>query len=124
VFGQIGDKEELDLNAEDHWEVWFSYGAWIGETMRRRHGGHWLLMGDDPHTWRVGFSKMFLEIAPFVFAEQLLRMGSGATRKMVTEIERIRQRSRGAARARQRPAARPVPRAALHPAAHPLPLGR
>jgi flagellar motor protein MotB len=90
LFGQIGDKEELDLKAEEHWEVWFSYGAWIGETMRRRHGGHWLMMGDDPHTWRVGFSKIFLEIAPFVFAEQLLRMGSGATRKMVSEIERIR----------------------------------
>jgi hypothetical protein len=91
LFGQIGDKDSLDLKAEDHWEVWFTYGAWIGETMRRRHGGHWLLMGDDPHTWRIGFSKIFLEIAPFVFAEQLLRMGSGATKKMVTEIERIRQ---------------------------------
>ncbi|MDB4962729.1 MAG: hypothetical protein JWP01_2728 [Myxococcales bacterium] len=91
LFGQIGDKDELDLKAEDHWEIWFSFGAWIGETMRRRHGGHWLMMGDDPHTWRVGFSKVFLEIAPFVFSEQLLRMGSGATRKMVSEIERIRQ---------------------------------
>ena len=91
LFGQIGDKDALDLKAEEHWEVWFTFGAWIGETMRRRHGGHWLLMGDDPHTWRIGFSKIFLEIAPFVFAEQLLRMGSGATRKMVTEIERIRQ---------------------------------
>ncbi|HEU0033454.1 MAG TPA: hypothetical protein VFQ53_22635 [Kofleriaceae bacterium] len=91
LFGQIGDKEELDLKSEDHWELWFTFGAWIGETMRRRHGGHWLLMGDDPHTWRIGFSKLLLEIAPFVFAEQLLRMGSGATRKMVTEIERIRQ---------------------------------
>jgi hypothetical protein len=90
LFGQIGDKDELDLKSEDHWEVWFSYGAWIGETMRRRHGGHWLMMGDDPHTWRVGFSKIFLEIAPFVFGEALLRMGSGATRKMVSEIERIR----------------------------------
>jgi outer membrane protein OmpA-like peptidoglycan-associated protein len=90
LFGQIGDKEELDLKSEEHWEIWFTYGAWIGETIRRRHGGHWLLMGDDPHTWRVGFSKIFLEIAPFVFSEQLLRMGSGATRKMVTEIERIR----------------------------------
>lgn len=90
LFGQIGDKEELDLKSEEHWEVWFSFGAWIGETIRRRHGGHWLLMGDDPHTWRIGFSKIFLEIAPFVFAEQLLRMGSGATKKMVTEIERIR----------------------------------
>ncbi|HTR56161.1 MAG TPA: OmpA family protein [Kofleriaceae bacterium] len=91
LFGQIGDKDALDLKAEDHWEVWFTFGAWIGETLRRRHGGHWLMMGDDPHTWRVGFSKLFLEIAPFVFAEQLMRMGSGATRKMVTEIERIRQ---------------------------------
>lgn len=91
LFGQIGDKESLDLKDEDHWEIWFTFGAWIGETIRRRHGGHWLLMGDDPHTWRVGFSKILLEIAPFVFAEQLLRMGSGATRKMVTEIERIRE---------------------------------
>jgi outer membrane protein OmpA-like peptidoglycan-associated protein len=91
LFGQIGDKDALDLKSEDHWEVWFTFGAWIGETLRRRHGGHWLLMGDDPHTWRVGFSKIFIEIAPFMFAEQLLRMGSGATRKMVTEIERIRQ---------------------------------
>ncbi|MBX3155974.1 MAG: hypothetical protein KF773_08240 [Deltaproteobacteria bacterium] len=90
LFGQIGDKEELDLKSEEHWDVWFTFGAWIGETMRRRHGGHWLLMGDDPHTWRVGFSKIFLEIAPFVFAEVLLRMGSGATRKMVSEIERVR----------------------------------
>jgi len=91
LFGQIGDKDSLDLKDEDHWDVWFAFGSWIGETMRRRHGGHWLMMADDPHTWRVGFSKIFLEIAPFVFAEQLLRMGSGATRKMVTEIERIRQ---------------------------------
>jgi flagellar motor protein MotB len=90
LFGQIGDKDELDLKAEEHWEIWFTYGAWIGETIRRRHGGHWLMMGDEPHTWRIGFSKIFLEIAPFVFSEQLLRMGSGATKKMVTEIERIR----------------------------------
>jgi hypothetical protein len=90
LFGQVGDKEQLDLKDEAHWDIWFSFGAWIGETIRRRHGGHWLLMGEDPHTWRIGFSKIFLEIAPFVFAEQLIRMGSGATRKMVTEIERIR----------------------------------
>ena len=68
LFGQVGDKEELDLKDESHWEVWFNFGSWIGETIRRRHGGHWLLMGDDPHTWRIGFSKIFLEIAPFAFA--------------------------------------------------------
>ncbi len=91
LFGQIGDREALDLKAEEHWEIWFQFGAWIGETLRRRHGGHWLTMGDDPHTWRIGFSKVLMEIAPFVFSERLLRMGSGATRTMVTEIERIRQ---------------------------------
>jgi hypothetical protein len=90
LFGQIGDKDELDLKDEGHWETWFIFGAWIGETLRRRHGGHWMLMGDDPHTWRIGFSKVFLEIAPFMFGEQLLRMGSGATRRMVSEMERIR----------------------------------
>ncbi len=91
LFGQIGDKDELDLKDEGHWETWFNFGAWIGETVRRRHGGHWILFGDDPHTWRIGFSKVFLEIAPFMFAEQLLRMGSGAIRRMVTEIEKIRE---------------------------------
>lgn len=91
LFGQIGDKEELDLKDEGHWEIWFTFGAWIGEALRRRHGGHWILFGDDPKSWRIGFSKIFLEIAPFVFAEQLLRMGSGAIRKMVTEIEKIRE---------------------------------
>jgi len=91
LFGQIGDKEELDLKDESHWEIWFNFGSWIGETLRRRHGGHWILFGDDPHTWRIGFSKIFLEIAPFMFAEQLLRMGSGAIRRMVTEIEKIRE---------------------------------
>ncbi len=91
LFGQIGDKEELDLKDESHWETWFNFGSWIGETMRRRHGGHWILFGDDPHTWRIGFSKVFLEVAPFMFAEQLLRMGSGAMRRMVTEIEKIRE---------------------------------
>src|ERR1043165_7392374 len=90
LFGQIGDKDSLDLKAEEHWEVWFTYGAWIGETMRRRHGGHWILMGDDPHTWRVGFSKIFLEIAPFGFSQQLLRMGPGAPRKMAPNIGRLR----------------------------------
>src|SRR5687768_14483701 len=91
LFGQIGDKEELDLKDEQHWELWFHFGSWIGETLRRRHGGHWILFGDDPHTWRIGFSKIFLEIAPFLFAEQILRMGSGAIKRMVTEIEKIRE---------------------------------
>lgn len=91
LFGQIGDQEELDLEQTNHWEVWFNFGAWIGETVRRRHGGHWLMGGDDPHTWRLGFSKIMLEIAPFVFSEQLLRMGAGAGHRLISEIDRLYQ---------------------------------
>jgi len=123
LFGQIGDKDELDLKDEGHWETWFNFGAWIGETVRRRHGGHWVLFGDDPHTWRIGFSKIFLEIAPFVFAEQLLRMGSGAVRKMVTEIEKIREQH-DEARGEDKPAAldRFLPQHYLR--LHTVPLGQ
>lgn len=122
LFGQIGDKEELDLKDESHWEIWFSFGAWIGETLRRRHGGHWILFGDDPKTWRIGFSKIFLEIAPFVFAEQLLRMGSGAIRKMVTEIEKIREQHDEAAKDKQGALDRFLPQHYLR--LHTVPLGQ
>lgn len=90
LLGQIGDQDELDLKNNAHWEFWFNYGAWIGETLRRRHGGHWLITSDDPHTWRFGFSRVLLEIAPFMFAEQLLRMPSGAVHRLISEIERLR----------------------------------
>jgi len=91
ILGQIGDQENLDLDTTSHWETWFNFGAWIGETMRRRHGGHWLIMADDPRSWRLGFSKILLEIAPHAFAEQLLRLGQGCARRMVSELERLRQ---------------------------------
>jgi len=90
LLGQIGDKEELDLDINTHWELWFNYGAWIGETLRRRHGGHWMIMDSDPRTWRLGFSKIMLEIAPHMFAGQLLTIGQGAVRQMLTEFERLR----------------------------------
>lgn len=99
LFGQVGDKDELDLKDSTHFTIWFQFGAWLGETLRRRHGGHWLLLGEDPHLWRLGFSKVFLEIAPFVFAEQLIRSGSGALQKMITEIERLRLQHEEAAAA-------------------------
>jgi hypothetical protein len=122
LFGQIGDKEELDLKDEGHWDVWFTFGAWIGEALRRRNGGHWILFGDDPHTWRIGFSKIFLEIAPFVFAEQLLRMGSGAIRKMVTEIEKIREQHEAARSGDQAALDRFLPQHYLR--LHTVPLGQ
>ena len=91
LFGQIGDQDALDLEHDSHWDSWFNFGAWIGETMRRRHGGHWLMGGEDPHTWRLGFSKIMLEIAPFVFSEQLLRMGAGAAHRLISEVDRLHQ---------------------------------
>lgn len=90
LLGQIGDADELDLDNKSHREFWFNLGACLGETLRLRHGGHWLFMGDDPRAWRLGFSKIFLEIVPHLFAEQLLRMGPGAVKKMLAEIERLR----------------------------------
>jgi hypothetical protein len=90
VLGNIGDRDELDLDVESHKELWFGFGAWIGEALRMRHGGFWLLAGDDPLGWRLGFSKILLEIAPHVFAERLLRAGQGMTRRLLSEIERIR----------------------------------
>jgi hypothetical protein len=90
LLGQIGDQEQLDLDVTSHWELWFNFGAWISETLRRRHGGHLLIPGDDPKSWRLGFSKILLEVAPHVFAEQLLRLGTGSVRRMIAELERLR----------------------------------
>jgi hypothetical protein len=92
LLGQIGDQDELDLDIASHRDLWFNFGAWIGQTLRHRHGGHWLIPGDDPKTWRFGFSKVLLEIAPFSFAEQLLKIGPGCAKRLVAEIERVRQR--------------------------------
>lgn len=90
LLGQIGDEDELDLDLPSHRELWFNFGAWIGEALRLRHGGHWLMLGDEPKAWRLGFSKVMLEVVPFQFAEQLLRLGTGVAKKLVSEIERLR----------------------------------
>lgn len=90
LFGQIGDQEELDLDIGAHRDFWFNFGSWIGETMRRRHGGHWMILGDEPMDWRLGFSKIMLEVVPFVFAERLLRLTQSVAKNLVSEIERIR----------------------------------
>ncbi len=91
LFGQIGDQDELDLDVSSHRELWFNFGAWIGEALRRRHGGHWLIGSDDPDTWRMGFSKIMLEVVPFTFARNLLESGQGAVRTMLSEFERLRE---------------------------------
>jgi hypothetical protein len=91
VLGHLGDRDELELDVNTHREVWFGLGAWLGETLRTRHGGFWLIPSDDPTTWRVGFSKILLEIAPHAFAEKLLRAGQGLGKRVVSEVERIRE---------------------------------
>ncbi|HWM87622.1 MAG TPA: hypothetical protein VNO33_17330 [Kofleriaceae bacterium] len=90
LLGQIGDEEHLDLDLPNHRELWFNFGAWIGEALRLRHGGHWLTLGEEPKAWRLGFSKILLEVVPHQFAEQLLRLGSGVAKKLVSEVERLR----------------------------------
>ena len=92
LLGQIGDREQLDLDVGSHEELWFNFGAWIGEMLRLRHGGHWLIRGDSPGDWRLGFSKIMLEVIPWSFAEQLLRSGSGCVKRMLAEVERLRLR--------------------------------
>jgi hypothetical protein len=91
VLGNVSDRDELDLDVGSHKELWFDFGAWIGETLRMRHGGSWLLAGDDPKAWRFGFSKILMEIVPWVFAEKLLRSGPGLGRRLLAEIERLRE---------------------------------
>jgi hypothetical protein len=90
ILGHLGDRDELDLDVNIHQEIFFNLGAWVGETLRMRHGGFWLFASDDPHSWRLGFSKILLEIAPHVFAERLLRSGPGMGRRLLSEVERIR----------------------------------
>ncbi len=91
LLGQIGDAEQFDLDIPSHKEIWMNFGAWIGETLRRRHGGHWLVPNEEHANWRLGFSKILLEIAPFRFAEQLLSNGQGAAQNLLSEIERLRE---------------------------------
>jgi hypothetical protein len=90
LLGQIGDRDELDLDVNTHKALWLGLGAWVAEVCRVRHGGFWLIGGDDPRAWRMGFPKILLEIQPHVFAERLLRSGQGLARRLIGEVERIR----------------------------------
>jgi hypothetical protein len=90
LLGQIGDQEELDLDINTHRELWNGLGAWVADVLKDRHGGFWLIGGEDPRVWRMGFSKILLEVTPHVFAERLLRSGQGLARRLIGEIERIR----------------------------------
>ena len=99
VLGHLGDRDEFDLDVNTHREVWFGLGAWIGEALKARHGGFWFIPAEDPHSWRIGFSKILLEIAPHAFAEKLLVAGQGLGKRLLSEIERIREMHEEQARA-------------------------
>jgi hypothetical protein len=96
MLGQIGDREELDLDVNTHHALWLGLGAWVAETVRERHGAFWLIGGEDPRAWRMGFAKVLLEVQPHVFAERLLRSGQGCAKRLIAEIERIRQQHEAA----------------------------
>ncbi len=91
MLGQIGDRDELDLDVNTHHDLWLGLGAWVAETVRERHGAFWLIGGEDPRAWRMGFARVLLEVQPHVFAERLLRSGAGCAKRLIAEIERIRQ---------------------------------
>src|SRR5262249_53077228 len=84
VLGHVSDRDELDLDVGAHKDLWFGFGAWIGEALRHRHGGVWLFPAEDPHAWHLGFSKILLEIAPHVFAGKVLQAGGGGSRARVS----------------------------------------
>jgi hypothetical protein len=90
MLGQIGDRDELDLDVNTHHDLWLGLGAWVAETVRERHGSFWLIGGEDPRAWRMGFAKILLEVQPHVFAEKLLRGGPGIAKRLIGEVERIR----------------------------------
>jgi hypothetical protein len=96
MLGQIGDREELDLDVNTHHDLWLGLGAWVAETVRERHGAFWLIGGEDPRAWRMGFSKILLEVQPHAFAERLLRSGQGCAKRLIGELERIRQQHEAA----------------------------
>ncbi len=51
-----------------------SAGAYLGEVMRREHGGEWLAEG-DPSAWRICFSYVFLSFNPVGMAREALVSG-------------------------------------------------
>ena len=53
-----------------------AYGAYIGETIRRTHGGTWRREGNEPPTF-CGIGQMDCTIFPFNWAAKRLREGEG-----------------------------------------------
>lgn len=77
----------------DHW---FGLGAWLGESLRLRHGGAWTITRDDPRAWRVGFSKVLLTVAPHALIAQVPAAGSvmGRTLDEIARVDRLHDEAR------------------------------
>lgn len=62
---------ELSVRPESLDLVSGTIGAYLGEVLRREHGGVWRAEG-DPSTWRVLFSRVFLAFNPIGMAREAL----------------------------------------------------
>lgn len=64
-------RAELAVRPETLDLVSGTIGAYLGEVIRREHGGYWLAEG-DPSTWRVQLSRVFLAFNPVGMAREAL----------------------------------------------------
>lgn len=59
-------------------------GAYLGEVIRRAHGGVWDAVG-DPETWRVLMTDVFLAIHPVAMAREALTLEHDPRAHLVTD---------------------------------------
>lgn len=50
-------------------------GAYFGEVLRRRYSSWWRAQGDDPMTYRVELSGVYLAVSPMLFIYEALARG-------------------------------------------------
>ncbi len=75
-------------------------GSWIGERLIEELAGEWVVMEEDLCASRVGFSDIFLEVAPFSLASALVRTIHTAGETLRSQLGAIREKHVGMARVR------------------------
>lgn len=66
-------RKELSVRPEGVDLLAGSIGAYLGEVIRREHGGYWMADG-DPSAWRVQLSRVFLSFNPIGMAREALTL--------------------------------------------------
>lgn len=66
-------RRELSVRPEGVDLLAGSIGAYLGEVIRREHGGYWVADG-DPSAWRVQLSRVFLSFNPIGMAREALTL--------------------------------------------------